>query len=224
MTDGTFQMTPDVKLQPFTYTTNVNAPTVKSLTSTGSGGGGVSTNNVQKGEGNLKKGGGGGGGSKKNWENPYDAQCNTVQRINAELRKREQLERRYQNLLDKANTSAKDLQKNAEDQIASIKQEMQYREGLLEKRKEEMKALEDKNTSKFGKYAWYNEKTGEVEISWDEINKVKDEEKGKEIEDYIKKLEEKEEEIKSEEDALEEQTELLTAIYKQGEDEYFDLE
>jgi hypothetical protein len=44
--------------------------------------------------------GGGGGGAKK-WENPYDNLYNTVAKINEELRKREQLERRYQRLLDR---------------------------------------------------------------------------------------------------------------------------
>ena len=47
---------------------------------------------------------------------------------------------------------------------------------------------------------------------------------GEAVEKYISKLEGKEEEIKSEEDALDEQTEILRAIYDRGKDEYFDLE
>jgi hypothetical protein len=50
---------------------------------------------------NRTGGGGGGGGDKKEWENPYDELYNTVAKINEELRKREQLERRYQRLLDR---------------------------------------------------------------------------------------------------------------------------
>ena len=157
------------------------------------------------------------------WENPYDKQYNTVQKINVELRKREKLEKRYQNLIAKSGTTPEELRKNQEKQIASVKAEMKNRQKLLDKRKDEMENLEKKN-KKYKKYAYYDEKEGRVVINWKEINKIKDPEKGKKVEDYIKKLEEKDDQIKEQEDALDEQTEILRQIYEQGRDEYLDLE
>jgi hypothetical protein len=141
----------------------------------------------------AKSGGGKkGGGSKEKWENPYDKQYNTIQKINEELRKREKLERRYQNLIAKSGTNAVELQKNSEKEIESIRKEMKLREELLQKRKDEMKKYENKN-KKYEKYAYYDEEQGRVVINWDEINKVKDPKKGEAIKEYIEGLENLEE-------------------------------
>jgi hypothetical protein len=47
------------------------------------------------------------------WENGYDKFYNTYEKINALLREREMLEKRYDRLLDKRNTRGSDLIANA---------------------------------------------------------------------------------------------------------------
>jgi uncharacterized iron-regulated protein len=67
--------------------------------------------------------GGGGGGSK--YENSHDKFYNTYEKINSLLREREKIERRYDKLLANRAKSGKDLVKNAEEQLASLKQQEQ---------------------------------------------------------------------------------------------------
>lgn len=82
---GDFQLEPHVEDQVHTFTSTVPAPTIKTLTSTGSGGGGVSSSNKSGGAANAKKasGGGGGGSSEKPsyWENPYDELYNLKKKL-----------------------------------------------------------------------------------------------------------------------------------------------
>jgi hypothetical protein len=73
-----------------------------------------------------KKSGGGGGGSK--WENPYDKFYNIIERINEELRTREKLERRYQQLLKSSEVSASKLVAESREQLASLEKELKMRE------------------------------------------------------------------------------------------------
>jgi hypothetical protein len=74
----------------------------------------------------VKRGGGGGGSSK--WENPYDKFYNTIQHINEELRIREELERRYQSILESNYTSADKLIVKSREQLASLEKERKLRE------------------------------------------------------------------------------------------------
>jgi hypothetical protein len=89
-------------------------PVVETLTASGAGGGGVSTENVDGGNANAKKGKKSGSKSEK-YKNPYDKQYNSLEEINEALRERERLERRYQRLLDQSNTKGSNLVKNAEE-------------------------------------------------------------------------------------------------------------
>ena len=171
-------------------------------------------------------GGGGGGGSKTKWENPYDEFYNTVEKINEELRTREKLERRYQNLLNKTGTKASDLVKNAQKQLESLQAEKKLHEELLNGRKRQMSDVENENKD-LQKYARYNEELGVIEIDWEKINALdgsKNEKLTSRIEDYIKELEERQSQIEEEEDALADIEEAVWEIYDQGKDEYFDLE
>jgi F0F1-type ATP synthase membrane subunit b/b' len=103
----------------------------------------------------------GGGDTKEKWENPYDKFYNTVAKINEELRERERLERRYQQLLDKTDTKASDLVKYAEKQLASLEKEKQMRTGLKANREKEMQEIMDEN-SKYNKYAWWDAENGVI--------------------------------------------------------------
>ena len=168
--------------------------------------------------------GGGGGGNE--WKNPYDEFYNTVEKINEELRTREQLERRYQRLLNRNTASAKELAEITRDQLASLETELKDREGLLEGRKRQMSDIESEY-SDVGQYAWYNEKTGQIEIRWDLLEGLEgstDEELTSRIEEYISKLEEQQNKIEEEQDAIEEIKDAVWEIYEQGKDQYFDLE
>ena len=171
-------------------------------------------------------GGGGGGGSSTEWKNPYDEFYNTVQKLNEELRKRNKLEKEYQKLLDKINTSANDLTENSKKQLESLEVEKKTREGLLENRKKQMEDIESEN-SEYSEYAWYNEELGVIEIDWGKIEELDgstDEEFTQGLEDFIGQLEDQEKLIEEEVDALDDIYDETKKIREQGEEEYFSFE
>ena len=174
-----------------TYTETVEpatvmVPVVKSLTSTGSGGGGFSVGNQNAGR---KSGGGGGGSSPKSYENKHDKRYNLVQDISEEQRTLNKLQDQYNDLLLSANVSAEKLSKNYKDQIASLKKTRQLNQQMLNYRKKDFKEYLNEN-SQYSQYGTYNWKDNTIEINWGKINAIKDEEKGSKVDEYISKLEE----------------------------------
>lgn len=180
------------------------------------------------GKGKVGSGGGGGGGSgaAKEWENPYDWLYNLTQKINEELRTREKLERKYDMLLKNRQKSAKDIINNRKAELETLKQEQKLQEEMLSKRTEEGQRYMQENSDllKYGKLVTDENGRVTVEIDWDLINTVKDEEEGKRIEDFISNLERIEGEIENAEDGLDDIEDRILEIYEQGKDEYFDLE
>ena len=171
-------------------------------------------------------GGGGGGGAAKEWENPYDWLYNLTQKINEELRTREKLERKYDMLLKNRQKSAKDIINNRKAELETLKQEQKLQEEMLSKRTEEGQRYMQENSDllKYGKLVTDENGRVTVEIDWDLINTVKDEEEGKRVEDFISNLERIEGEIENAEDGLDDIEDRILEIYEQGKDEYFDLE
>lgn len=174
-------------------------------------------------------GGGGsrGGGSKKEkeepWENPYDWLYNLTQDINEELRKREKLELKYNRILRDRSKNAKDLYDNIKAQTASLKEQERLQQQMLSKRQQEMRDYLSKNSS-MSSYGTFNWADNTIEINWDKINSVTDQEKGEEIEEYISKLEEIQGEMNDAEDALDEIIDQIYELQQIGKDEFDDLE
>ena len=146
--------------------------------------GGDATKNFTQYEGR-----GGGGGSSKAYENKYDKRYNLVQDIAEEQRTLNRLQDQYNDLLLSANVSAEKLSKNYQDQIASLKKTEKLNQQLLDYRKKDFKEYLNEN-SKYSKYGTYNWKDNTIEIDWDKINAIKDEELGSNVDEYISKLEE----------------------------------
>lgn len=134
-------------------------------------------------------GGGGGGGSSKSYENKYDKRYNLAQDIAEEQRTLNRLQDQYNDLLLSANVSAEKLSKNYKDQIASLKKTQKLNQQMLDYRKKDFKEYLNKN-SKYSQYGTYNWKDNTIEINWDKINAIKDEELGSNVDEYISKLEE----------------------------------
>ena len=137
----------------------------------------------------YNRGGGGGGGSSKAYENKYDKRYNLVQDIAEEQRTLNRLQDQYNDLLLSANVSAEKLSKNYQDQIASLKKTEKLNQQLLNYRKKDFKEYLNEN-SKYSQYGTYNWKDNTIEIDWDKINAIKDEELGSNVDEYISKLEE----------------------------------
>lgn len=214
------QMTPSVEMETFTYESEVAAPTIKTLTSTGTGGGGISTKN----SGNAKKnggggGGGGGGGSSKPYENKHDKRYNLVQDIAEEQRTLNRLQDQYNDLLLSANVSAENLSKNYQDQIASLRKAQKLNQQILDYRKKDFEEYLNEN-SQYSQYGTYNWEDNTIEINWDEINAIKDEELGGKVDEYISKLEEFEGYMDDTNDTLMEINNQVAELAKTYQDAY----
>lgn len=204
---GNFQLVPHVEDQVYKSKSKVPAPTIKTLTSTGSGGGGISSSNKSGGAANAKKASDSGSSEKPSyWENPYDELYNLQEKINESLRTREALERRYQKLLDKTATSLSEIRKAYYDQIKQLRAEADLQQAMAEGRKRQLNNIANETyTDSEGvqrsfasmgvtKYASYNASTGVITIDWEGLEAISRdasrEEEGSAAEAYISRLEE----------------------------------
>lgn len=209
--------------------TKKEIPAARRLSSFGSGG---------RNSGS-KKSSSGGGGSSKSWENPYDKFYNLTETINKNLREREKLERTYNKLLREQQhiLNTIDYEKNLSDQISNLKQQADKlrREYALQStmysgKGNELQSYMAKNSS-MRKYGYYDAASQQIVIDWNAINKVKNDEKGQKIEDYIGKLEElrdamwdAEDAMLDAEEAIEEMKEDLREKLEELKQAYLDFE
>lgn len=170
-----------------------------------------------------KSSSGGGGGSSNKWENPYDRLYNLTEAINRELREREKLEKRYDRILEARGTTGKELLENSNKELDSLETQRELQKLMLSERQKEMKKFLADN-KKLASYGTYDFESGRTSINWDKINKVTNEDKGEQIEEYISKLEELRDSMDDAEDALWDIDEDIKAINERGLDEYLDLE
>ena len=59
----------------------------------------------------------------KTWENPFDKLYNLVREIDEELRQRERIERRYEQLLTSLNSSANEIIKVSREELTQLEKE-----------------------------------------------------------------------------------------------------
>ena len=151
-----------------------------------------------------------GGSESKDWENPYDKFYNLTETINKNLREREKLERTYNKLLREQQhiLNTIDYEKNLSDQISNLRQQADKlrREYALQStmysgKGNELQSYMGRNSS-MHKYGYYDAASQQIVIDWNAINKVKNDEKGQKIEDYISKLEELRDAMWDAEDAM----------------------
>lgn len=230
-------MKPSVEMEEFEYESTVAAPTIKTLTSTGSGGGGVSSANQSAAKSNKGGGGGGGGGSKedtKTWKNPYDEFYNTTEKINELLRQRNKLESEFDRLASRNATTAAQLNKNLKAQLKNLQDQVKSQNVLISGKRKQLQnaanatmSVEEGKTISFqeafektggsgsiSKYGIYNETTGQVEINWEALEALqkKDAEQGEAVEAYISYLETISGELEEAQDSLTEIEDNIIAI------------
>ena len=158
------------------------------------------------------------------WENPFDKFYNTYEKINALLREREKLERQYDKILNNRSKTSKELIQNSKEQLANLAEQKKLQEYLQSGKLQEIDDLMSKN-SKYSKYVTsFDSKTGTISINWDEIEKIKDSDKGSKVEGYLSKLEELRDQWQEAQDTLEEIEDNTEEIKKEGRDGYLELE
>jgi DNA repair exonuclease SbcCD ATPase subunit len=170
----------------------------------------------------LNLGGGGGGGSK--WENPYDKLYNNYEEVNKLLRQREQIERRYDKILNSRNASYKDIIQNTKEELSNLEKQRKEQEKIKAGKADEIQDLFDsKKGKKYAQYYSYDAKTGEINIDWNKVNKLKGK-KGEGFEEFLSKLEGLRDQWREAQDELDSIEDSVDEIRERGKDEYFDTE
>lgn len=194
---------------------------------------------------NLGNNGGSTGGSssekkKTTWENPYDKLYNLTEEINEALRQREKLEREYDRILERRGSTFRELRKNYNAQLQSLQKEIALQNQLRAGRLAQLNALSSetykgqdsegneliKSFADWGvtKYGSYNPNTGLLQIDWNAIDRVKDENTGGAIEAYINRLEELQGQIEDIDSQIEDFQDKITELQKEGMQGYLDFE
>ena len=173
--------------------------------------------------GKKKKGGGGGGsgsgsGSDKDdeWRNELDWLYNVMENI-AELERRQvELQEQYDDLLKDQTATGHDLYKNLIKQMGVLQATLDHQTYTLERREQEMREFMD-TTNDEDEYLWYNWEDRTLEIDWDKINEITDQEKYDHITDLIDRAEEIQDKMDDAEDAIQDvknQIEELENIWR----------
>jgi TP901 family phage tail tape measure protein len=193
----------------------------------------------------LGNNGGSTGGSssekkESTWENPYDKLYNLTEEINEALRQREKLEREYDRILERRGSTFRELRKNYNAQLQSLQKEIALQNQLRAGRLAQLNALSSetykgqdsegneliKSFADWGvtKYGSYNPNTGLLQIDWNAIDRVKDENTGGAIEAYINRLEELQGQIEDIDSQIEDFQDKITELQKEGMQGYLDFE
>lgn len=170
------------------------------------------------------------------WDNPYDELYNLTEKINEALRDREKLERQYDRLLKNRNASYIDLIRNTLDSMANLRKEIALQQALQAGRARQLENIgqytyrdKDKKEKTFAEsgvmqYAQYDSTTGLLEIDWEGIEAVTDENKSAAIEAYISKLEELVEQYEETEETIADMEDTLEEIRDRGKEQYLEFE
>lgn len=207
-----------------------------------SGGGKSTLENFTAPPISSSSGSSGSSSSKKDstWENPYDKLYNLTEKINEALRQREKLEREYDRILERRGSTFQELRKNYNNQLNSLKQEINLQKQLREGRIKQLNSLASetykgqdsegneliKSFKSWGvtKYAKYNLNTGLLQIDWNAIDKVRNENTGGAIEAYISRLEELQSQIEDVDEQIEDFEDKILELQKEGMQDYLDFE
>ena len=130
-------------------------------------------------------------GLDSDYKSSLDKQFNLYEKINAELRKREKLERAYQRLLESENVSGQELSENLQKRLASLEKTATTQDDLKKAKEQEIKDYRKEN-AKFSSYYSYDQETGAIKLLKDPTTAFKNAPtKGKAFDDFINELQSK---------------------------------
>ena len=148
----------------------------------------------------------GGSGSSKNdedneWKNEIDWLYNLVENIEELERQQTKLQEEYNDLLKDDAKTGHDLYKMLIKQMGNLYAQLDSQTFALEKREQEMREFMDTTNDK-DEYLWYNWNDRTIEIDWDKIDKITDEDAYNHIKDLIDQAEEIQDKMDDAEDAI----------------------
>jgi hypothetical protein len=152
------------------------------------------------------------------WENPYDELYNLNQKLNAQIREREKLERDYERAVEDSSKSAQDLANITAQELASLKEEAKVQKDIAQAALKNIE-MERAENSQYSQYYTYDAKTNTIQVDWEAADKAGwNADEGAAFEDFISYLEEQADTAKEAQDALDDIEDSVDEIQKRGRD------
>lgn len=135
------------------------------------------------------------------WKNDFDWLYNLVEDIAELERQQSLLQKKYEGYLQDIAKNGSDLVALTRDQITNLMEQYNKQEFQFAKRQQEMSEYLAKYIE-YSQYGTYNSVDNTIEIDWDAIEAIQDEDYYKKVEDYVKGLEEIQDKLDDAEEAL----------------------
>lgn len=160
---------------------------------------------------------------KDKWKNEFDWLYNLLEDIAELERDQNKLNEKYEDYLEDINKTAADLVKLTTQELSNLYAQQARQQLSYDKRIQEMNEYLAAN-AKFAQYGGYNFDDMTIEIDWDAIEAVQDQELYSKIEDYVEGLEDIQDKIDEADDALIDIENDIQNIEQRFQEEYVDFE
>ena len=183
--------------------------------------GGVSSSSGSSGG----RGSGGGGDDKtpEEWKNDLDWLYNLMEDIVELERDQKVIEEQYEDYLADQTKTGGDLYRLLVQQLGNLYTQLNHQTFALEKREQEMREFMDV-TNDQDQYLWYNWQDRTLEIDWDAIDQITDEEQYKHIKELVDQAEEIQDKIDDADDAVMDITNQIQELENIWRDTFTDFE
>ena len=172
------------------------------------------------------RGSGGGSGDDKTpeeWKNDLDWLYNLMEDIVELERDQKAIEEQYEDYLSDQTKTGGDLYRLLVQQLGNLYTQLNHQTFALEKREQEMREFMDV-TNDQDQYLWYNWQDRTLEIDWDAIDQITDEEQYKHVKELIDQAEEIQDKIDDADDAVMDITNQIQELENVWRDTFTDFE
>ena len=192
-----------------------------------SGGWKPSSGSSKSSGGGKSKGGGGSGGTDnktpEEWKNELDWLYNLMEDIAELERDQKAIEEQYEDYLADQTKTGGDLYRLLVQQLGNLYTQLNHQTFALEKREQEMREFMDITNDK-DQYLWYNWEDRTLEIDWDAIDRITDEEEYKHVKELVDEAEEIQDKMDDADDAIMDITNKIQELENIWRDTFVDFE
>ena len=157
------------------------------------------------------------------WKNDLDWLYNLMEDIAELERDQKAIEEQYEDLLQDQTKTGGDLYRLLVKQLGNLYTQLNHQTFALEKREQEMREFMD-ITNDQDQYLWYNWQDRTLEIDWDAIDQITDEEQYKHVKELIDEAEEIQDKIDDADDSIMDITNQIQELENIWRDTFIDFE
>lgn len=184
--------------------------------------GGVPSSSGSSG-GRGSDGGGSDDKTPEEWKNDLDWLYNLMEDIVELERDQKAIEEQYEDYLSDQTKTGGDLYRLLVQQLGNLYTQLNHQTFALEKREQEMREFMDV-TNDQDQYLWYNWQDRTLEIDWDAIDQITDEEQYKHVKELVDQAEEIQDKIDDADDAVMDITNQIQELENVWRDTFTDFE